>query len=91
VVGGLILPAEVIDDDPVIENDFSYTHNAHRNGNAWIIIQDMPNPSHYLRTKAHHFVNDDASKIEMMVSLNKLQITLFCCCKQTNWQIEANV
>jgi hypothetical protein len=33
----------------------------------------MPNPSHDLRTKVRHFVNDDASKIEMMVRLNKLQ------------------
>jgi hypothetical protein len=73
VVGGLFLPAEVIDDVPVIENDFSYTRNAHRNDDEWIIIQDMPNPSHDLRTKARHFVNDDASKIEMMVHLNKLQ------------------
>jgi hypothetical protein len=73
VVGGLILPEEVIDDVPIIEKDFSYTRNAHRNDDGWIIIQDMPNPSHDLRTKARHFVNDDASKIEMMVRLNKLQ------------------
>jgi hypothetical protein len=55
-VGGLILPAEVSDDVPVIQNDFSYAHNAHRNNEEWIIIQDMPNPSHYLRIKARHFV-----------------------------------
>jgi hypothetical protein len=73
VVGGLCFPAEVIDDVPVIENNFSYTLNAHRNDDEWIIIQDIPNPSHDLRTKAHHLVNDDASKIEMMVRLNKLQ------------------
>jgi hypothetical protein len=30
-------------------------------------------PSHDLRTKARHFINDDASIIEMMVLLNKLQ------------------
>jgi hypothetical protein len=73
VVVGLLLPAEVIDDVPVIEKDFSYTRNAHRNDDEWIIIQDMPTPSHDLRTKARHFVNDDASKIEMMVRLNTLQ------------------
>jgi hypothetical protein len=72
-VGGLLLPAEIIDDVPVIENYFSYTRNSHRNDDEWIIIQDMPNPSHDLRTKARHFVNDDASKIEMMAHLNKLQ------------------
>jgi hypothetical protein len=58
---------------PVIENDFSYTRNAHWNDDAWIIIQDMPNRSHDLRTKARHFVNDDAIKIVMMVRLIKLQ------------------
>jgi hypothetical protein len=50
---------------------FSFTHNAHRNDDEWIIIQDMPNPSHDLRTKARHFVNDDASTIEIMVCLSK--------------------
>jgi hypothetical protein len=73
VVGGLILPAEVFDDAPVIENDFSYTHNAHQNDDEWIIIQDMPNMSHDLRTKSSHFINDDASKIEIMVHLNTLK------------------
>jgi hypothetical protein len=73
VVGSLLLPAEVIDDVHVIEKDFSYTRNAHRNDDEWIIIQDMPNPSRDLRAKAHHFVIDDASKIEMMVRLNKFQ------------------
>jgi hypothetical protein len=73
VVGGLIFPAEVIDDVPVSENDFSCTRNTHRNDDEWIIIQDMPNPSHDLRTKASHFVNDNASTIKMMVHLNKLQ------------------
>jgi hypothetical protein len=73
VVGGLFLPAEVFDDVPVIENVFSYTRNAHRNDDERIIIQDKPNPSHDLRTKARHFINDDASKIEMRVRLNKLQ------------------
>jgi hypothetical protein len=73
VVGGLLLHADVIADIHVIENIFSYTRNTHRNDDEWIIIQDMPNPSHDLRTKARHFVNDDASKIEMMVRLNKLQ------------------
>jgi hypothetical protein len=29
--------------------------------------------SHDLRIKAHHFVNDDTSKIKMFVRLNKLQ------------------
>jgi hypothetical protein len=77
VVGGLLLPAEVIDDVPVIENDFSYTCHAHRNDNEWIIIQDMPNLSHDLRTKARHLINDDASNIEMMVRLNKLQNHFF--------------
>jgi hypothetical protein len=38
----------------------------------------MPHPSHDLRTKARHFVNDDASKIEMMVRLNKLQNHFVC-------------
>jgi hypothetical protein len=72
-VGGLLLLAEVIDDVPVIEHDFSYTRNAHRNDEQWTFIQDMPNPSHDLRTKARHLINDDASKIEMMVRLNILQ------------------
>jgi hypothetical protein len=39
VVGGLLLPAEVINDVLVIENDVSYTHNVHRNDDEWIIIQ----------------------------------------------------
>jgi hypothetical protein len=43
VVGGLILPAKVV--DPAIEIDVSYTHNAPQNDDEWIIIQDMPNPS----------------------------------------------
>jgi hypothetical protein len=51
----------------------------------------MPNPSHDLRTKAHHFDNYDASKIEMMVRLNKLQNHFLYVCKQANWQIEADV
>jgi hypothetical protein len=72
-VGGLLLPAEVIDDFPVIENDFSYTRNAHRNDDEWIIIQDMPSPSHDLRTKPRHFVKEIESKIKIMVGLNKLQ------------------
>jgi hypothetical protein len=33
----------------------------------------MYNPSHDHRPKARHFVNDDASKLKMMVRLNKLQ------------------
>jgi hypothetical protein len=58
VVGGSLFPAEVIDDVPVIEKDFSYTRKAHRNDAEWIIIQDMPNPSHDLRTKTRQNQND---------------------------------
>jgi hypothetical protein len=91
-MGGLLLPAEVIDDVPVIENDVSYTRNAHRNDDEWIIIQDMPNPSHDLRTKARHFVNDDASKNRNDGSFEQtLKSLCFCCYKQANWQIEVNV
>jgi hypothetical protein len=45
VVGGLLSPAEVIDDVPVINKYVSYLHNAHQNDDDWIIIQDMPNPA----------------------------------------------
>jgi hypothetical protein len=71
------MAVEVIDDVPVIENVFSYTRNARQNDDEQIIIQDMPNPSHDIRTKARHFFNDDASKIEMMFCLTKFKITLF--------------
>jgi hypothetical protein len=73
VVGGFLFLAEVIGDVPIIENDFSYTRNPHGNDDECIIIQDMSSPSHDLRTKALHLFNDDASKIEKMFRLNKLQ------------------
>jgi hypothetical protein len=38
------------EDAPVIDNDFSYTRNAHRNDDEWIIDHSMDNPSPELQT-----------------------------------------
>jgi hypothetical protein len=70
-VGSCDVEAE--DEIPVIEKDFSHICAHHRNDEEWIIMQDIKNPSPDLRAPARYFVNDDVTKVEMMVRLNKLQ------------------
>jgi hypothetical protein len=64
-----ICDADAADRIPITYNDVSYIHNHHQNDKEWIIIQDMENPSPDLRAPAHYFVNNDVSKVEIMVHL----------------------
>jgi hypothetical protein len=57
----------------MVDNGFSYLRTNHRNDDKLIIIQDMEIPSQDLRCKESRFFNDESSKVEMMVRLNKLQ------------------